>query len=188
MVGIIVVDGQRSSFKIARGTPRAIIKARAIAGGDSNNGQYFAGNEGRYVRSGNEGQYVGRQDDRYDHIVAKASQEKKEYVGRAKLQKTASYRFGKTAFKQTFVTTTPPPTLPPATEPPKPLPRLITTQPRFITAQPRLITAQPRLVTAQPFKLPITTKKISHVNPQNGQEWLIIRHKNEVNQDGYHSL
>lgn len=197
--GIFNADGQRTSFKIARGTPKSIIngtpkstlsgtpksiiKPRAIGPADPNSGQYVAGAEGRYVRSDNEGQYVANNDDRYDHVDVKYKEEaekKNQYFGRAKLQKTSAYRFGKTAFKQPIYTTTT--TLPPPTEPPRPLPRLLTAQPRIITNQPKLIPTQP------PFRLPQTTKRINLVTPQNAQEWLIIRNKNEVNQNGYHSL
>lgn len=182
-LGIFDVDGQKTSFKIARGTPRSIIKARAIGPVDPNNGQYIAtGNEGRYVRSGTEGQYFGKNDAKYDHVDVK----KTEYVGRAKIQKSPTYRISKTAFKAPITSTTPP-TTPLPTQPPQPLP-LFKVQPRLIKAKPRIIPTQPRLVTAQSFQTPAiaTTKKVNL--DQNGQEWLILRTKNEVHQDGYHSL
>lgn len=188
-LGLSVVDGQKTSFKIARGTPRSIISTRAVGAADSNDGQYIAtGNEGRYVRSGNEGQYFGKDDARYDHIETKSGQhtveKRNEYVARAKIQKSPAYRFAKTAFKQPVIATTAATTLPP-TETPRPLPP-IKQQPRFIKAQPRIIPTQPRLVTAKPFQPLATTKKVNL--DKNGQEWLILRNKNEVHQDGYHSL
>lgn len=185
--GILDVNGQRTSFKLARGTPRtvttqtrSVVKTRAISPASSNSGQYVSGNEGRYVRSGNEGQYVPNNDDKYDHVDVK-------YVGDKKLPKLqkSTYKIGKTAFalaKQAIITakaipfTTTPDYIP--TEPPTAAPRLITTQPRFNNHQ------QSRLVTTQPFSPPLTTSR----SPDQPQEWLIIRSKNEVNQDRYHSL
>lgn len=185
--GILDVNGQRTSFKLARGTPRtvttqtrSVVKTRAISPASANSGKYVSGNDGRYVRSGNEGQYVPNNDDKYDHVDVK-------YVGDKKLPKLqkSTYKIGKTAFalaKQAIITakaipfTTTPDYI--STEPPTAAPRLITTQPRFNNHQ------QSRLVTTQPFRPPLTTSRSS----DQPQEWLIIRSKNEVNQDRYHSL